>query len=125
MKFRLTAYITVIIFLGVVASSQFVSSHSSKPRHMDSGLLSHQELVCRKIKKPLLDLVSVVHPLPICVRTVTVEREIIESPPTTRSSTIIVNWRAPPVMEESNNSTITNPTERKEVPRCKSDYHCA
>lgn len=66
---------------------------------MDSGLLSHQELVCRKIKKPHLDLVTVVHPLPICVRTITVERELIETPLTTGSSTLIVTWRAPPVSE--------------------------
>lgn len=99
MKLRLTAYITAVLFLGVVVLAHFCPLHNSKARHIDKGLSSIEQL-SRKVKKHVKETVTLTQPPLTIYRIITFFNPVSEVISSDYSPLLIVSCRAPPAYSE-------------------------
>jgi len=95
-KFRLTAYVTGILFIGVVVLAHFCPPHNPQARHIDKGVSVLQQLT-RKIKKHVKAAVALTHPPLITCRIITYFNSVSEVISSVYPSPLIVSCRAPPM----------------------------
>ena len=96
MRLRLGAYLTGIVFLGVLVIPFFSSYHNPRPRHIDKAQILQLESTTRKDKKHLQYLGVLSPPPRIAFRIFTVSTPQYKNSITPIAPAASASCRAPP-----------------------------